>query len=51
MSILAIEIICKQCGGYGVEVYFDNINIEMSPCICTDCGNSGTLNEFSMEID
>ena len=51
MSTLAIEIICKECGGYGVEVYPDNIKIDMSLCICTDCGNSGTLNEFAIEID
>lgn len=51
MSTLAIEIICKECGGYGVEVYPDNIKIDMSLCICTDCGHSGTLNEFVIEID
>ena len=35
MSILAIEIICKKCGGYGVEVYPDNENINKSLCMCT----------------
>ena len=51
MSILAIEIICKKCGGYGVEVYPDNENINMSLCICTDCTHSGTLDEFAIEIN
>ncbi|MGL5379246.1 hypothetical protein [Clostridium sp.] len=50
MSELKCEVICKSCGGYGVEVYPDNIKIEMSLCICTDCGHSGTLNEFTLEI-
>ena len=51
MSILAIEIICKKCRGYGVEVYPDNENMNMSSCICTDCMHSGALDEFVIEID
>ena len=51
MSTLAVEIICKQCGGSGVEIYPDNIKIDMSLCICSECGHSGTLNEFVIEIN
>ncbi|MGL5328095.1 MAG: hypothetical protein ACRDD7_02420 [Peptostreptococcaceae bacterium] len=50
MSELKIEIICKECGGYGVEVYPDLVKLDMSLCIC-DCGHSDTLNEFALEID
>lgn len=51
MSTLAIEVICKECGGYGVEIYPDNIRIDQSLCICTDCSHSGILRDFAIEID
>lgn len=51
MSELKVEVICKKCGGYEVEIYPDNIKIDMSVCVCLYCGNSGTLNEFILEFD
>lgn len=51
MSILKSEVICKKCGGYEVKVLLDNIKEDISICVCSYCGNSGTLDEFILEID
>ena len=51
MSTLMLEVLCKKCGGYGIEIYPDNIKVDMSLCICSECGHSGTLEDFTIEID
>lgn len=45
-----IEILCKKCGSPEIEVFWDDVRIEMSVCVCLNCSNSGILTEFEYEV-
>ncbi|MGL5715218.1 MAG: hypothetical protein ACRCX2_19530 [Paraclostridium sp.] len=48
---MEISIYCPQCDSGQIETFWDNIKIEMTVCVCHECSNSGTLNEFKYEVE